>query len=236
MAIDDYKRARSQTVGFLDKQGITEHMFYGPTSDQYWSEPNRVVIVNMEPWGYGGRYEVDRNTLLGWLEAGNSKKTHTTKYSYAILSVLLDALESGSAVDRSHLWSAYRDQAELLNTIDRVVYYNLKSESNDRIEQDYDAISDVGATELGRYIWSEITALDPSIILVSGEATSKSVDQLLGSNYSFHYKTHLTHQDGYRIASIKHPSRPSYNDWAEAINKIVQNKTEQATPNGVPVL
>ena len=47
--------AQSNTKDYLRSKGVSDHMIYGPVSDQYWREPLRVVAINMEPYGYETR-------------------------------------------------------------------------------------------------------------------------------------------------------------------------------------
>ena len=217
-------------MSFLDSNRIDDHMFYGPTSDNYWEEDFKAVIVNMEPWGYEGRFIVDAGELHTWLDAGDTKKTSTTKYSYTILSVLLNAISSNSEVTRDHFYNTYRDKEELRATVDRTVYFNIKSISNDTRHQDYAGIVNSGKGDLGQLIWDEIRSLEPDVLIVTGEATVSALNNIFGDD-SLIYKGRTRTKEGISIHSIRHASLPSYQTWAETVNQILAEQAGVDQPD-----
>ena len=72
-------------------------MFHGPTSDEYWSAPLRVLVVNMESYGYDecGHVEVDLHCLLDWMYDRGHTGTKTVRYTFAIIRSLIDAYAGG---------------------------------------------------------------------------------------------------------------------------------------------
>ena len=230
MSRESHAKARARTKSFLDSNKIEDHMFYGPTSDNYWEENFKAVIVNMEPWGYEGRFIVDAGELHNWLDAGDTKKTSTTKYSYTILSVLLNAIYSNLKVTRDHFYHTYREKEELRSTVDRTVYYNIKSVSNDTRHQDYAGIVNSGKGDLGQLIWDEIRSLEPDVLIVTGAATVYAINNILGDS-SLVYKGWTRTKEGISIYSIRHASLPSYQAWADTVNQILaeQGSAHQST-------
>ena len=226
MSDESFQRARSATRDFLSRTSAEHHMFHGPVSDRYWSEPFRVMILNMEAYGYDGHCEVDRDTLIAWLNDEGNTGTRTTRYSLAILSVLLKRLEKSSEASWDALQAAYGDDTRLKDTLDRTVYFNIRPETNDRKEQDYAAIAGVGSSEVGKLIWAEIQSLEPHVILVGGQAGLEALNGVAAINPPIPFRGSIVDPSGLVIQSISHPSRPRYEDWASAIESITQRIEE----------
>ncbi|MDT8298869.1 MAG: hypothetical protein RQ801_11245, partial [Spirochaetaceae bacterium] len=168
MSLSAFRNARAETRRFLDRNGVVDHMFHGPSSDRYWTEPFKAVAINMEAYGYRGcgRYEVDRETLIDWLYDAGSTDTRTTRYTLAILAVLLKRMEESATADWAEMQRAYADADRLEATLDRTVYFNIRPETNIRKQQDFDAIAGVGNSPIGALLWNEIIALDPDVLIV----------------------------------------------------------------------
>lgn len=235
MSRDSFIAARGATRDFLARSAAEHHMFHSPATDRYWSEPFRLMILNMEAYGYGGHCDVDRDTLIDWLYDAGNTGTRTTRYSLAILSVLLKRLERLSEASWDALQTAYGDDTLLEETLDRTVYFNIRPETNDRKEQDYAAIAGVGSSEIGKFIWAEIQALEPHVILVGGQAGLAALNGVAAMNPPIPFRGSSIHPSGLIIQSISHPSRPQYEEWASVIEGIAQrieesNKSAQAIP------
>ena len=240
MSLDSFLAARGATREFLTRSAAEHHMFHGPATDRYWSEPFRVMILNMEAYGYDGHCEVDRDTLIDWLYDAGNTRTRTTRYSLAILSVLLNRLEKSSEASWDSLQAAYGDDALLEDTLDRTVYFNIRPETNERKEQDFAAIAGVGSSEVGQLIWAEIQALEPHVILVGGQAGLVALNGVAAFNPPIPFRGSIIAPSGVVIQSISHPSRPQYEEWASAIESIAQkieesNKACMATPTSPSV-
>ncbi len=228
---NQYQTARSKLREHLISAGTIDHMFYGPTSEQYWSEPIKLVAVNMEPYGYEGtgHFEVTRKELINWIYDVGNTKTKTTRYTLAILSVALACYRAKISPSRALLSAAYANDEEIEATLDRTVYYNIRAQSNTRKPQDYSAISAVGQSEVGRLIWNEIMALQPDVILVGGHAGLAAVNGLLGDRARLSFRGSIN-IDLVLIQSISHPSRPAYNHWCKAITRILEWKEKEPNP------
>lgn len=230
MSQESFQQARSATRDFLSRTNVEHHMFHGPVSDLYWSEPFRVMILNMEAYGYDGHCDVDRGTLIDWLYDAGSTGTRTTRYSLAILSVLLKRLEGTSESSWEALQAAYADDVLLEDTMDRTVYFNIRSETNERKEQDFAAIAGVGSSEIGQFIWSEIQELEPHVIIVGGQASLVALNGLASTDPPIPFRGFSCFPSGLIVQSISHPSRPRYEDWAEVIESVAKRieEVEQA--------
>ncbi len=222
---NSYTDARAKLLGHLTSNGVVDHMFYGPTSDRYWTEPFKLVAVNMEPYGYEGtgRYEVVRDELINWIYDAGKTNTKTTRYTLTILGAVLDCIQNGSEPSRELLSSVYSNDEKIEDTLDRTVYYNIRAQSNSAKPQDYAAIAAVGSSEAGRLVWDEIMALKPDAILVGGQAGLAAVNGLIGSNYVLKFRESVS-IGSTLIQSISHPSRPAYDHWCDAVTRITKWK------------
>lgn len=221
-----YINAQRATLSYLHlhARGVTDHMIYGPLSDRYWAESVRIVAINSETWGYQGCgvVRVIERDLKRWFE--DSRKTVIG--TLALTSVVLDRIMSGRAASPEVFRAAYRDRRLLAETLERMTYYNFRSDSNPRIAQNYAAIASVGQTELGRLVWHEILALDPHIVLVSGRSGLDAINALLGLETPIRFRDYFVHPSGFIIHSIAHPSRPAYTQWTAAVEAIAAWKEE----------
>jgi hypothetical protein len=226
MSRDSFITARGATRDFLARSAAEHHMFHGPATDRYWSEPLRVMILNMEAYGYDGHCEVDRDTLIDWLYDAGNTGTRTTRYSLAILSVLLKRLEKSSDASWDALQAAYGDDTLLEDTLDRTVYFNIRPETNENKAQDFAAIAGVGTSEVGQLIWTEMQALEPHVILVSGQAGLIALNGVASIDPPIPFRGSYVTPSGLIIHSIAHPARPHYEEWASVIESVAQRIEE----------
>lgn len=222
MAKEHFLLAREATRAFLHEQKIRDHMFHVPTTERYWKESPRVIMLNMESYGYDGLCEVDRGVLMDWLYDSANVGTRTTRYSLAILTVLLDRLENHHKATPDALRMAYANDARLEDTLDRTVYFNINPISNDRVEQNYSAIAEIGSSRMGELVWAELRALDPDIILVSGRAGLTALNGMASFRVPLGFRKMAREDSGVLVRSISHPSRPRYHDWSDAIEGIAK--------------
>ncbi|MCF7792056.1 MAG: hypothetical protein K9M56_08675 [Victivallales bacterium] len=217
----EFKHAREKTKELIEAEKIKHHMFYGPTSKSYWTQKNKVLFINEEPYGYEdcGVVDVDKETLLGWFYDKGNTKTKTVKYSIAFIKVLLDSLQNDQEPNRSDLRTAYYANQELENILDKIAYYNIRSTSNNKKREDYNAIVASGNNVISQNIYMEIKALNPDIIIIGGDAARKAFNSM--SNLYIDYKSCIKSENAI-IQSIKHPSIPNYNDYIDAIKTITK--------------
>jgi hypothetical protein len=224
-----YAEARTKLREYLTRTGITDHMFYGPTSEQYWKESFKLVAVNMEPYGYErtGYYEVPRDELVNWIYDEGNTRTRTTRYTLTILGAALTCFHDKVSPSRELLSSIYADGERVEGILDRTVYYNIRAQSNTQKPQDFAAISAVGRSEAGRLVWNEILSLNPDVIVIGGQAGLAAINELLASHETLNFRGSLI-VGSLLLQSISHPSRPAYNAWCDAIGRIVKWKNEGA--------
>ncbi len=227
MSKQEHRTAQAETLSYVNAKGITDHISYEPISDRYWSEPIRMVTINLEPWGYGGCgiFRAVDSQLRKWISDSSSKhRSKTVKGTFAMMSVALSHLEGGDKASYAAFQAAYRNQELIENTLQRTTYYNIRPESNSSKSQNIKAITSVGSSDLGRLIWKEIRALDPDVIFVSGKAGLVAINTLLGLDKPIRFKECYIHPDGFVIQSIVHPSRARYLQWTAAVEAVHNNR------------
>jgi hypothetical protein len=223
MAKPDFILARQQTHQFLQAKEIGHHMFHGPTSDEYWSAPLRVLAVNMESYGYDGHTEVDIDCLLDWMYDRGHTRTKTVRYTFAVISTLINAYIDSTVPTRADLRMAYSDATALEAVARRAVYYNIRPTSNENKEQDFASIVASGSCAIAEFTRREMVALEPQVILVSGHAG------LAAFNAMWRLEPELRFLEGYRysdstyVQSIRHPSRPNYEEYASILGNLLRD-------------
>ena len=224
MAKHDYFLARQQTRQFLRETGVDHHMFYGPTSDAYWSAPWRILAVNLEPYGYEdcGHVDVDLDCLLGWMYGGADKRSKTVRYTLAIVKTLTDALDSNIPPCPQHFCTAYADAPSLEATLRRIAYYNIRPTSNPEKPEDAASIVASGSTALSAFVRDEMLALAPHVILVSGHSGLSAFNAMWRLNPPLPYLTAMRHSCGAVIQSVRHPSRPNYSSFATTLSNALR--------------
>ena len=218
----DFELAREKTKEYLEREMKTDHMFYGPASDEYWGAPLRVLAVNMEPYGYQGyTVSVDYNVLNQWLFDAGKTRTRTVRYSITIISALIDAVIKGNTPSEEAMRKAYQSPELLKAVLKKVAYYNIRSTSNSQKRQDSDGIIAAGSGGISGYISDELKALDPHVILVSGSAGLTSFNAMwkLEPRLGFCQRCCVGKTV---IQSIKHPSRPSYKECSKIISELAE--------------
>ncbi len=222
MSKKQHQKAQGEIRKYLLSNHIKHHMFYGPANDQYWNEKAHIVAINMEPYGYedSGVCSIDRDDLIEWIYDAGSTGTKTTRYTLAFISLVLSNIEKGITPTPDNCSEAYYDDDTIENTLDRSAYYNISPVSNSQKAQDFDTIASTGGTDLGKLIWEEIKALDPNVIIVSGVAGLVALNQMMQLETAIEYGDSVIHPDGFLVQSMRHFSRPSYEDWCLAVERI----------------
>lgn len=218
----NFLKAQQKTRIFLKKTNTLHHMFYGPISDEYYSNPIKILLINMEPYGYEecGNVDIDEKTLFAWLQDAGKTNTRTVRYSMAFTQVLLNCIHKKNNANRHLLKQAYKDVKELKNTAKRIVYYNIRPTSNSNKSQDSQKIIESGLGDLSKHIFNEMNSLEPTIIIVGGKAGLKAFNSMWGTKVV--YKELYQAENGILIQSIRHPSRPKYEEYVQNINNITE--------------
>ncbi len=221
---DEYASAKQRTRDYLEKAGIEHHMSYGPVAIDYWATKLRVLAVNMEPYGYEdcGHVEVDLKCLLDWMYDRGSTRTRTVRYTLAIVRTLLDGYNDGVVPCAEYLRSSYADALTLETVARKVAYYNIRSTSNSKKNQDAARIVGSGSDGLSDYIRDEMIGLSPKIILISGRAGLASFNAMWHLEPPLRFLNRFRHPNGFFIQSVSHPSRPNYRRFTLVISELLR--------------
>lgn len=222
MAKSHFQIARARTRQFLLESGTGHHMHYGPLSDEYWSASLRVLAVNMEPYGYEecGHTDVDLNCLLDWMHDRGHTGTKTVRYTLAIVATLFDAC-AGLSPTSDTLRRAYADAARLETVARHAAYYNIRPTSNSDKAQDARSIVASGVGTTADLIRQEMVALEPHVIFVSGQPGLAAFNSMWQLEPRLRFLENCWHGDQL-FQSIRHPSRPRYDEYASTIARIAQ--------------
>ncbi len=225
MDIDEFKRnfkqARYKTEKYLEETGTKKHMFYGPASDKYWSAPLRVLLLNMEPYGYEkcDLVNVDYDVLKQWLFDAGKTRTRTVRNSISIAYTLIEAVYNGKEPSEEAMRKAYQCRDLLESALQTVAYYNIRPTSNSEKPQDGLEICNSGLGEISKLIRAELKALEPHVIFVSGKAGLAAFNAMWDTQLRFRQR----HWDGKTvIQSIRHPSRISYSESSKMIAEVAK--------------
>lgn len=225
MEQNNYALARMRTRQHLKDEGIVHHMFHGPVTDEYWSVPLRVLAVNMESYGYDecGHWEVDLPCLLDWMYDRGGTGTKTVRYTLAIVRTLFDAYSNGAFPTEDQLRLAYADAPRLEAVARQIAYYNIRSTSNANKEQDVENIIASGSATVARFTHDEMKALEPQVVLVSGRAGLTAFNAMWQLNPELQFLEKRRDASGTMLQSIRHPSRPNYQEYISMIGSLVQD-------------
>jgi len=220
----EYNNNHQKYIDYVKDQKIEHYMFYGPISDQYWEQKTKILIINMEPYGYEDCElgQVDKDTLLDWLHDQGNTKTRTIRNSVLFTKSLLESMQSKITPTELSFKKSYQDIKSLEELLPKIVIYNIKSTSNNKKNQDYKGIINTNKGLLGDYLKKDITLLEPDIILVSGHAGLIAFKRIMGIANNFSNENNLVVHNGILISSIKHFSRSSYSNWIEIIKGIIE--------------
>ena len=220
----NFAKARQRTLDHLRDAGIVHHMLHGPSSDDYWSAPLRVLVVNMESYGYSecGHWNVDLECLLERMYDRGKTGTKTVRYTLAMIKVLIDAYTTKTVPSPKHFKAAYAGAPSLEVVLREIAYYNIRPTSNLEKREDTANIIASGSTVLSEFVRDEMLALDPKVILIAGSSGLKAFNTMWSLNPSLRYLDSIKHPCGAVVQSIKHPSRADYKVWTSTISNVIQ--------------
>ena len=215
-----FAEARLKTTAILKETIIKHHMFYQPSSANYWSEPFKLLMLNLEPYGYEdcGFVDVDEACLTGWMFDDGCTGTRTLRYSTAAAAVLLDNYHNKTSPTPVAFRDAYKDTELLKTALGRICYYNLRTSSHFQKQQS-NVVSDELKSKLGNAILEELVCLEPDVIVLSGAHVCRAFKELL-------FRNDLISLDGTKFENtifmeVKHFSRPNYNELGRAFGALL---------------
>jgi hypothetical protein len=229
----DFENARKQMNDYLKVHRVEHHMFYGPASDEYWLTQPRILVVNMEPYGYEdcGHVNVDYECLKGWLNDAGKTNTRTVRNSMAIVYAINDALRRDARPEPGAIRAARENQKGLESILASVAYYNIRPTSNPVKTQDSTAIRASGCSPISGFILQEMLALEPFFILVSGIHFLAAFNAMWKLDPPLCFRQRCWYANSILIQSISHPSRICYKEVDETISGLVA-ELQQAKRQG----
>lgn len=203
----NYNIAKKKTESFLSESNVKHYMLYAPTTESYWSQNPKLLILNLEPYGYEGHhlYHVDKETLVSWL---NNKKSKTVRYTMSFVSVFLNAFMKRVVPTVTNFRSTFNDTEHLSKVLDKICYYNIRALSNDVVPQKQLSENDFSG-KLSELLGEELKALDADIIIISGDQPRIIANKILFPTTPFNPHS-VQEIDGKIVICTKHFSRPSY--------------------------
>ena len=224
---NEYLEARKHTQDALAKLKIEHHMFHEPSTDSYWDQDIKLLVINLESIGYKdcGHFNVDRKELSSWMY---HPEHPTCRNTVAASKVLLDGFYKRKEPTRQALHDSYYNKSGLEKTLDRICYYNIRPVSNDKISEDWSRGDSDFRGDIAECIKQEIIALDADIIMVSGRQATDAISKLLCPDNPLPYLEERMF-GSCKIISVRHFSRPSYTPLSEslckAVHHLIKNKT-----------
>lgn len=222
MSLSNFQKKHEEYVTYIKSTGIKNYMFYAPSDEKkYWNQKNRILIVNMEPYGYENCGFVNANEEVGyWLHDAGHTNTKTVKYSVLFSSILMRALTTGETADIAEIRKRYYDNKLLDDTLSKITVYNIKPTSNSVKAQDVHGIIGSSNGRESEFLKAEIEALDAKYIIVSGRAGLVAFKRVMGIREKIETNMPVI-VNGMLILAVNHFSRPSYDVWIENIGKIL---------------
>lgn len=222
MSKDEYEKIHNEYINAVNTEGIEHYIFFGPTSTEYWKQDLKVLLINMEAYGYQNCKFINVNkdkTLFNWVfnkDNKNNTNRNTVLFSY----LLKKAIREGVIVTKEQIKKEFHNGKVLEKTLEEIVIYNIKPTSNSKVKEDYKGIISSNEGRMGDYLRREILTLNPNIIVISGHSTLIAFKKLFKIHTNFKENNNIIIYNGMIIASIKHFSRPSYKKWIEVITTI----------------
>lgn len=217
-----YDKLLEEWHQYCRKQKIEHYFTDGPVSPKYWSESKRVMVVNLEAYGYEecGHTPIDADVIKHWmLSTGGKIKTKTTRYTGVFVNALFSRILSNKPVSAASIRGTYHDIDRLVDSMNRIAYVNIRKTSNSNVPQDIEMIR-FELENHGPFIRRQIEILAPNIIVFGGHEGCNAANRLFDLNDQLAYKGRKRTNANCLLASVKHFSRISYADFAKAVNGI----------------
>ena len=81
MAKNEYQEFLKKMTSPEYRKGDDSFMIYGPLTDAYWDQKIKILVINLETYGFDGWEEdiiVDINRFDEWMRAKNTETVHNT--------------------------------------------------------------------------------------------------------------------------------------------------------------
>lgn len=224
MSKDGYEQLQNTMKEWYASNNIDNYFLDGPVTENYWSEPFKIAVLNLEAYGYEecGKVPISSELIDGWMRAtGGDDKTKTTRYTSVFIHTLLKALHGRTTIDTQKVKSYYYCLDELLKSMEQISYLNIRKTSNIAPSQDIAAIQRESEGIWLSFLQKQFVELAPHLVIVGGKEGCSIANEIFGLNGKLTFKGHYVANNGLKIKSVKHFSRPNYTEMAKAINDCI---------------
>jgi hypothetical protein len=218
----DFDKAVRHTRDVLDLKGVSHHIFYSPTTELFWKENLKILILDIEPNGYKGhgRYNVTRDDLLYWMFDEGSYRTRSIRYTIAYVKSLYDGFYKRRIQNEDSFRQAYHDKDSLIKTLDKICYYYIRPFSYQVKSKKTSSILD-GQNEIAKCVANEIQSLGADHIVVSGNQQIQFSSYLLLNAKTMIYPNVYQFNDQL-ISFLKKNPRLSYPQSKSILEKSLE--------------
>ena len=219
----------------LDKINPNYYLLDGVINfEAYFNSQFKVLICNMENYGYDGSKYYLKNVYESWLKDsyvnGKNKRVYpkTFRNSMRFIYVLLEKISKNK--DVGFKLERNTDSLNLLkNVVNQIAYINIRKTSNKTgsTKADVNAIKE-NALKNDELIKKQIEILEPDILIIGGELTRNILNDFYDNKMPKFKKIEIV-KDGFSkptiVCSLRHFSRCNYAKWKADLNAIVDNVT-----------
>lgn len=200
------------------REEIRHYCVDGPLSTAYWAAHPRILVLNLESYGYdqSGRTEVARE-FPKWI--GGLNRTPT--WSLAFVAGLRRTRELRRSLDRAELASVRRLVKERLGEFADIAYVNVRKTSNPNTVLDAPAIYKALAGDWLRLLKQQCEALQPQLVITSGYLGSVAANRIFSFATPLAFGGIGRSEAGPLVVSLRHFSRARYADLLRGIDLIV---------------
>lgn len=213
-----YSSHISEWVKFFKKHNIEHFQTDGPVTEAYWEQPIRIVIANLESYGYDEcNHSKVQKEIHTWFDDRHNTVLNSILFAHCLLSGI-----KGELLSRNQMLSLRKQHYEIRETLDKTSYINLKKVSGSQVnlnKHEYKSVMDLpGYCAL---LKTQIEALNPHILIVSGRDGLATIRQVY-ANSQISYNGSLLVKGGPIVGSIRHFSRIQYANFEDRIDVISQ--------------
>jgi len=211
--------------------GIKHYFTDGPVTEKYWREPTRILVMNLEAYGYEecGHTPVNEKILRHWMTStGGNIRTKTTRFTSVFINSLFKRLSGKIPISAETIRESYHEIDTLLAAMNRISYVNIRKISNANVAQDVPMIRH--ELENNRwYLKEQLEILAPHLVIFGGKEGCNAANALYNLEGQLPYQGMVKAHEDCLLVSVRHFSRISYTNFEDTIERIAQTRSN---PNG----
>lgn len=213
--------------GYCAEKDFQNYFTDGPVTEQYWNEPTRIAVVNLEAYGYEdcGHTPVDISVLKHWMTStGGAYRTKTTRYTSVFINALFRRLAEEKQISAEDIRDSYYRIEDLIAAMERIAYVNIRKLSNPYVAQDIPMIRHELAVH-GWYLKEQLDILSPHVIIFGGIEGCNAGNMLFDLNGRLQYEGLYRLNKDCLLVSIRHLSRVRYKTLETVLESMANNLT-----------